>query len=222
MSLSPSQREVFRDLRECYGPRYNRGETQPWGGYVGPMHWQNTLRWINSAQGVLVACETLLPGLSLPQLTYLELGCGPGVMVDALRSFGAKAFGLDLGAGIASPWAVQGNAVEIPFGEVNVVVALDVLEHVPGDLQAELLGELRRVARHLVLATVPTVGPFRRLTSADGPVHHYLTLSPMDWRAHFEAGGFDVIASGRQLSDLGVPWAWGAENYPFALRKKAA
>lgn len=186
-----------------------------------PGHYCNDGRWYASAMGVRDAARAIL---GRPLGRVLDLGCGRGSLIRFLRTLGVRAFGADLGADdLRRPWSVGGNAVGLPFlsGTFDVVAALDVVEHVPADFQAELHAELRRVGAALVLATVPTCPPRFVLASDAGPRNHYLTLTPVDWRTHLERNGWRVVAEGPALARWGNPFDHGPDNYPFALVPEA-
>jgi SAM-dependent methyltransferase len=102
--------------------------------------------------------------LQLPaDARLLDAGCGSGAMLSRLRRFGsvtgvdvnpaAVAYALERGAG-----AVKHASIDrLPFAdqEFDLVICLDVLEHVSDDRRA--LAELRRVSSPggLLIATVP-------------------------------------------------------------------
>jgi len=211
---------IWQDLRGFYGVDYNEGRLGHLGAFSVPGHWEHPLRWKASAAGILSAFEDIEG--HAPE-TILELGCGRGSLVWALEERGLSVVGLDLAEDIRySERCVVGNAIALPFAKrFECVIALDIIEHVPSDYQAALLSELRRVCSGIVLATVPTDGPPRIEDSAVGVRNHYLVLSSQAWAAHFAAHGFDVVADAERLSAFGVPFAWGAANYPFALRPGA-
>lgn len=213
---------VWEDLRRAYGARYNAGEEVGFTdadrrGYPGPGHWHNEERWYASAMGIRDAAQAIL---RRRVGRVLDLGCGRGLMVRFLRVLGVRAYGADLGVDdVRGPYCVGGNAVAVPFlaGAFDVVAALDIIEHVPSDLQAELHAEIQRLGASLVLATVPTREPRFVLASDAGPRNHYLTVSPADWRTHLERHGWRIVAEGAALARWGNPFDHGLDNYPFAL-----
>jgi SAM-dependent methyltransferase len=89
----------------------------------------------------------------------LEVGCGDGFVVDAL-SARCYAVGLDIGLfGLqkASCDRVQGYAQRLPFGDgaFDIVLALEVIEHLPQVAYVRALREFERVARRYLLISVP-------------------------------------------------------------------
>jgi 2-polyprenyl-3-methyl-5-hydroxy-6-metoxy-1,4-benzoquinol methylase len=212
---------IFKDLRERYGKTYNMGKEVGFldadrRGYAGPGHWEHTARWADSAAGILGAASALMgetPG------SVLDVGCGRGAMVQFLAGGGVRAAGVDIGLDFRAPRCAQANALALPFADLafDVVVALDMVEHVPDELQGALLRELARVAGRLILATVPTRAPQFRLGTEAGPRNHYLCLAPEEWRRHFQDHGLEVLASGYALLRHGVPFSHGADNWPIAL-----
>jgi len=97
------------------------------------------------------------------------------------------------------------------------VIALDIIEHVPWDVQDELFAELRRVTGRLLVVTVPTEEPHYKLCSAVPARNHYLSLSPEEWKLLFRRQKFSVHAEGAELAPLGPPFSFGETNYPYIL-----
>lgn len=77
----------------------------------------------------------------------LDAGCGEGVLVEAYRSQGYPITGLDLH--YSSDCICQGSITRIPFGaeEFDLVLCLDVIEHLAFEDQVTALAELGRVLR---------------------------------------------------------------------------
>lgn len=108
----------------------------------------------------------------------LDVGCAKGYLVEALRELGVDANGCDV-----SPFAVEHAAPGalgyvrlgdlsrgLPYadGEFDLVSALEILEHLPPERVAGAVGELRRVCRGVVYATIPSFG-----RNASGPDGHF-------------------------------------------------
>jgi len=106
--------------------------------------------------------------------SVLDVGCGSGNVLDALRAPGRRLCGVEMSAEAAQSLqarGMEGCAVDLekdrlPFhdGEFDVALCYDVLEHVfaPG----RLLGEIRRVLRPegVAMLCVPnTLNLFNRL-----------------------------------------------------------
>jgi SAM-dependent methyltransferase len=72
---------------------------------------------------------------------------------------------------------VEGDVTALPFadGEFDVVVALDLLEHLPAGLRSVALGELARVTRSRLIAGCPCGEPALR---ADRMLARYYGLQP--------------------------------------------
>jgi len=105
----------------------------------------------------------------LPVGRVLDIGAARGYLVEALRDLGVDASGVEYSetaARTASPGAaghvLQGDVLEgLPFRDehFDVVTAFEVLEHLPPTAIPAVLGELRRVCRGYVVATIPSFGP---------------------------------------------------------------
>lgn len=77
----------------------------------------------------------------------LDAGCGEGVLVEELRAKGYDAMGVDRNC--ATPHVLRGDILALPFSaqSVDVVLFLDVIEHLAFSDQARALDEIRRVLR---------------------------------------------------------------------------
>jgi len=128
--------------------------------------------------------DALLP---LPHSTLLDVGCGEGrttaVLVDALES---QVVGVELELAVISeavsnaPGAALAAAsvYQLPFADraFDVVTGTEVLEHL--DSPGSALKELRRVARHAVVITVPHEPWFRIANMARGKYLNDLGNTP--------------------------------------------
>jgi predicted SAM-dependent methyltransferase len=89
--------------------------------------------------------------------SILEVGCGPRGITPYLRR---RVVGLDVTFGPdKSPLitAVQGVCSELPFEDksFDVVVSVDMMEHVPAELRIACVAEMVRVAKRKVVIAVP-------------------------------------------------------------------
>ncbi|HEX3608978.1 MAG TPA: class I SAM-dependent methyltransferase [Solirubrobacterales bacterium] len=102
---------------------------------------------------------------------------------------------------------IEGDVTSLPFadGEFDVVVALDLLEHLPADLRPVALTELARVTRARLIAGCPC-GP--RALGADRALARYYGLQPRatpPWLVEHLENGFpdgDLLAD--SLAPFGI------------------
>lgn len=130
------QRPARRRRLDPYDPRHWRAEwTVPaWGNQ------EANLRFLDQT-GRLRPCAAIL-----------EIGCGRGPMMSALRERGLDVVGIDHDEALQRSWdrrgrvcVATGTALPFPDRSFDLVLSFDVLEHIP-DTDAHL-EEVRRVLR---------------------------------------------------------------------------
>jgi glycosyltransferase involved in cell wall biosynthesis/2-polyprenyl-3-methyl-5-hydroxy-6-metoxy-1,4-benzoquinol methylase len=135
--------------------------------------------------------------------TCLEIGCAKGELVGELRRRGVNCVGTDLShySVAAGPPELTGRALAtasiagLPFPDdtFDLIVAIEVLEHIPIELVEPALRELWRVSRHQVFVTVQN-------TTAAEPAHFFADLTHVSmkplawWRDQFTRAGFEIHA----------------------------
>lgn len=92
----------------------------------------------------------------------LDAGCGEGVLVEKYREMGYDIRGLDLN--YSSEYVTEGNLLNIPFENetFDIVLCLDVIEHLNFEDQVPALREIRRILKKggMVLLAVPNLAHF--------------------------------------------------------------
>jgi len=155
-----------------------------------------------------------LPGNRLEQLPnyvpggrLLDVGCGTGLYVNAMRGLGWRAAGLEPVAGALrlADWQVglplvagRIEAAPLRDAQFDALVFNHSLEHTTSPTRA--LGEARRLLRAagVVLIEVPNVASLnarlfgRYWFPLDPPLHLY-HFAPATLRAYLEAGGFEAV-----------------------------
>ena len=87
----------------------------------------------------------------------LEIGKGSGIVSDRLRAMGDEVTTVDIDADLKPD--VVASAEQLPFGDkaFDVVLAAEILEHIPFERVSGALSEIRRVATQSVI-TLPHAG----------------------------------------------------------------
>lgn len=95
--------------------------------------------------------------------SMLEVGIGNGFTSRYLSRLGVNVHTLDFDERL-EPDTV-GSVLELPFddGEFEMSCCFETLEHLPWDVFAPSIRELKRVARRWVLVSLPDVTPYVRL-----------------------------------------------------------
>jgi SAM-dependent methyltransferase len=132
-----------------------------------------------------------------PRARVLDVGCGTGATTVALRRFGSVS-GLDMGLAALRHARARGlpvacgSAERLPLddGRLDVIVALDVLEHLEDDRRA--LREILRALRPggVLLVTVPAY-PFL-WSSHDEALGHRRRYRLAELRNRISAAGFQI------------------------------
>jgi hypothetical protein len=93
--------------------------------------------------------------------TILEVGSGDGLIIQALRKAGHDPVALDICQSalkyIQGSKLVQGTASQLPFPSksFDLVLACELIEHIPHSAYSGVLDEITRVAKKYVIITVP-------------------------------------------------------------------
>jgi SAM-dependent methyltransferase len=181
--------------------------------------------WWNAGMRDLAA--RMLDDVALPRTgLLLDVGCGSGQTMQWFARLypGWRVAGLDLateglvaarGLGVTSVLAASALDLPVPSGTVDLVVTLDVVQHLPldgGDRRA--LAEVARVLKpggHLFLRTNAQAFPH----TPDDPTFEFHKYAPGELRAKLEQAGLRVLKLGRLNALLGlaeIPRELGARN----------
>lgn len=93
--------------------------------------------------------------------TILELGAGDGLITNTLRNAGHNPVALDISWNalklIKGNSLIQGTADQLPFPSnyFDLVMACEILEHLPIHLYQAVLDEIARVTKRRIIITVP-------------------------------------------------------------------
>lgn len=153
-----------------------------------------------------------VPAASSGTSSYLDLGCGTGIVLDEIgrgfkRSLGVdisqRALGLTSGR-VSSP-LVCADAGRLPFADdsFDLISCLDVLEHVRSDL--DCISECFRVCKPggYMVFSVPALDFL--WSEHDEALHHLRRYSWRSLRAKLEAGGFHVVKATYSVSAMLIP-----------------
>ena len=131
--------------------------------------------------------------------TVLDYGCAKGFMVYALRLLGKEAYGADV-----SEYAVNNchpkvkgylsvieNAEQLSGGW-DLIIAKDVLEHIPKDIIPSVLSELRRRCKILFVAVPLGDGKRYRIREYEMDVTHVVREPEEWWLTTIVEAGFKI------------------------------
>jgi predicted TPR repeat methyltransferase len=131
--------------------------------------------------------------------TVLDYGCAKGFMVYALRLLGKEAYGADV-----SQYAVEHchpnvkdylrviDSAEQLSGGWDLIIAKDVLEHIPKDVIPSVLSELRRRCKTLFVAVPLGDGQRYRIREYEMDVTHVVREPEEWWLTTLVQAGFKI------------------------------
>jgi 2-polyprenyl-3-methyl-5-hydroxy-6-metoxy-1,4-benzoquinol methylase/glycosyltransferase involved in cell wall biosynthesis len=173
-------------------------------------NWHDGYTW-SSFAGVFTETAAFLASTFDPTASYLDVGCGKGFLVRALREAGRACWGID-----HSPWAVEhaepaarphvmyATADALPIGRrVDVVVALDVLAHLTEAQARAFLEQARAITDVAIVAVINSLETDRdsgRVNEADADLSHILMRTHAWWHETFLATGWRQDAVARALA----------------------
>ena len=140
----------------------------------------------------------------------LDVGCGPGLYTDALRAAGLEAFGVDNDPRLVENAFLTHVDVtrEMPDRSFDVVLSLEVAEHIPEDLSTRYLA-------YLVLAE-PQIIYFSAARPGQRGEGHVNCQSRAYWCARFHELGYwlDPDWTDRWLTFMrsGAHMGWLTQN----------
>jgi len=113
----------------------------------------------------------------------VDLGCGEGILVEELREQGRNAVGVDLNYESEAVLKDDITGTQLDAGSFDVVLCLDVLEHLQFEDQIKAIAEISRLLRPggQLIATIPNLAHFSsrfsflllgKLLRTSGPDRH--------------------------------------------------
>ena len=177
-------------------------------GTTNPIERRLMARFLADLDGIVVTSQPS---------AVLEVGVGEGMIAERLaaRWPAARVVGLDLpDDDLGSEWHGRGFAPlyadvgELPFPDrsFDLVLAIEVLEHV-GDPDAALR-ELRRVARDLVVVSVPREPLWRVLNMARGKYWRDLGNTPGHCNHWSRRGLVELLGRHLVVEQVRSPLPW--------------
>lgn len=121
--------------------------------------------------------------------TALDVGCGFGQGIAMCRNKGIEAYGCDISSGLTPYWGMANivpfcrvaSADQIPFedGKFDLVVCVDVLEHIPEEAVSASFAEMARVGKMDFVYEICTIPAVTKFAVGHGEPH--ICVKPLDW-----------------------------------------
>ena len=117
----------------------------------------------------------------------LDAGCAWGLLVEALRTRGVDAYGLDISsfaiarvADAIRPYCWRGSITDELHGDYDLIVCQEIFAHLTEEACLRAIANFHRHAERVLLS------------AAAYPAHerHLNSLGPAHWHRAFEAAGF--------------------------------
>ena len=171
-----------------------------------------TERWVANLDGVF---QRITAEPHTPQRA-LEVGCGEGVIADRMQRRWGEVVALDLpDAGLRAQWRrypaprfLHADAHALPFGDgrFDVVVAAEVLEHLPDPVAG--LKEMARVGRRHLVLSVPQEPVFRSCNLLAGRYLRDLGNTPGHLNHWSRRGFVRLVAGVAEVREVTSPFPW--------------
>lgn len=113
--------------------------------------------------------------------TILDYGCGKGTIGVSFR---------EAGLNIVSDYDPAIPGKDSPALPADLVVAVDVMEHIEPECLKSVLDDLARLSRKILFVAISTITSKR--TMSDGRNTHLIVRPDEWWRQQFESVGFNV------------------------------
>lgn len=145
--------------------------------------------------------------------SVLDYGCAKGFMVYALRLLGKDAYGVDV-----SEYAITNchekvkkyleviNSVEELFGGWDLIIAKDVLEHIPKEIIPSVLSEFRCRCKNLFVAVPLGDGKRYRIREYEMDVTHIVREPEEWWLTTIVDAGFKIKYFDYEFGHLKENW----------------
>jgi len=156
---------------------------------LGPVAYARTNTWLNHFAGVADGIiRTVAPK------TVLDVGCAFGMLVESLWDRGVRAQGIDISSYAISqvrpdirPYVRVGRATEPLGGPYDLIVCIEVLEHIAYDDIAPAIARMAAATEVILFSSTPD--DFTEPT-------HVSVRPPLAWIRDFADAGFaiDLIA----------------------------
>lgn len=126
-------------------------------------------------------------------MKFLDAGCGEGVIVDELNGSGVNIIGLDMN--YHSKLVKRGDITKMPFknNSFDVILCLDVLEHLDYITQKKALLEIKRVLKKggTAIFSIPNIAHFAsrfvflfgKLLRTSAPERHLGERTASEWKS---------------------------------------
>lgn len=151
--------------------------------------------------------------------TVLDYGCAKGFMVHALRLLGKDAYGVDI-----SEYAIRNchpsvkdyleviDNVEYLGGGWDLIIAKDVLEHIPKENIPRILSELRRRCDKIFIAVPLGDGNRYRIREYEMDITHVVREPEEWWLTTIVEAGFKIKYFDYEFGHLKENWT---KPHPF-------
>lgn len=148
--------------------------------------------------------------------SVLDIGCGPGHFVESLRSCGIEATGIDSDARVDNkPYLKQKSLFDLTDEKADVVLCLEVAEHIPQDLEDDVVAKVTSTVGKTLIWTA--AGP------GQGGVGHINCKNKQEWADKITAVGlsrnFEKETALIQYAREGIHMGWFINNLLYFERR---